>query len=132
MDKKELIEKCKNPFFAAQNKNLCDLVTEYRVDEVRDYLKKNKERASIKSIINYTNIDKKYIEKWILTGRIEEDYLSEELLEYKRKTNQVKKEFKEMIDGERIEKMFNEAQKKEEKRINRKSKFVMGRSIKRR
>lgn len=132
MDKKELIEKCKNPFFAEKNKNLCDLVTEYRVDEVRDYLKENKDNATIKSVIAYTNIDKKYIESWILTGRIEEEYLSEQLLDYKRKVNQVKSEFKTVMDNEKIEKMFQEAQQKEAKQQSRKSKFVMGRSIKKR
>ncbi|WXR60776.1 hypothetical protein WG909_10800 [Peptostreptococcaceae bacterium AGR-M142] len=132
MNKKELIEKCKNPFFAEKNKNLCDLVTEYRVDEVRDYLKKNKDKASLKSIVEYTKIEKKYVEKWILTGRVEEEYLSEELLEYKTNRNRVKSEFKAMIDNEKIERMFEDAQKKEDKRVKRKSSFVMGRSIRNR
>lgn len=135
MDTKELMEKCKNPFFADANKGICEKLNEYLFDDVQKYINKNRE-CTLKDIMEETCVRKDYLMDWILTGRLKN--LPDHLEEFKAEQVEIRNGFKQIVQEHYVEKMFEEAKAKDEKykkmmdaKKGRKSEFRSSRPFRR-
>lgn len=92
-----ICEQCKNPFFGEVNKALCNKCMDKLFDKVKRYIRENKD-ATMHEIINETGATKKYIDKWILEGRLE--FKSKAVEEEKDRLENLRKEFSRLNMGE--------------------------------
>jgi len=90
-------EKCEHKLFSDANPVLCEQCAEKFFGTVKAYIEEHPDN-SLNKVAEATGVEKKYLKKWIREGRIQ--YNSPEEAERKRKLENLKRDYKKLLDEE--------------------------------
>ncbi|MCK8826080.1 hypothetical protein [Fuchsiella alkaliacetigena] len=95
-----LCERCKNELFSQANRKLCEKCAEQLFEKVKGFIAENPDN-SIKEIAEQTEVEKKYIKKWIREGRLE--LMTPEAKKEREKALDFQKQFADLKETEQKE-----------------------------
>lgn len=89
----QICQRCQQALFAQVNASLCDQCAERLFDKVKEYISENSYN-SIDQVSEDTDVERKYITKWIQQGRLilsspDAQEIREKILNFQRQASQL-------------------------------------------
>ena len=104
-----ICERCKHELFSQANPTLCESCAEQLFERVKDFIAENPNN-SIKEIAEQTEVERKYIKKWIREGRLE--LTTPEAKKEREKVLNLQKQFADLKKAEQKESSESSQEKK--------------------